>query len=236
MRFLARAGVALLTAATLTASGPVPSKPDDKTIVHVLNRIGFGPRPGDVERVRQIGFTAYIEQQLRPERIPDTTMTARLSSFDTLNKSSRQLADDYFEPAMRARQEAKQEAGKNPSMPDEGKPVRTPEQMEAARKARQVVEELSEQKILRAAFSDRQLEEVMVDFWFNHFNVFAGKGLTQDFLTEYERDTIRPRVLGKFRDLLGATAKSPAMLFYLDNWQRRRGISRTRRMRSSGTP
>ena len=76
-----------------------------------------------------------------------------------------------------------------------------------------------QQKILRAAYSERQLEEVMVDFWFNHFNVFAGKGPTRVYLTEYERDAIRPHVLGKFRDLLQATAESPAMLFYLDNWQ-----------------
>jgi uncharacterized protein (DUF1800 family) len=98
-------------------------------------------------------------------------------------------------------------------------PARTPEQIAAARKSRQVLVELSEQKILRAAFSERQLEEVMVDFWFNHFNVFAGKGATMNHVTSYERDTIRPHVFGKFRDLLGATAKSPAMLFYLDNWQ-----------------
>ena len=89
--------------------------------------------------------------------------------------------------------------------------------MEAQRK-QEVVEELSEQKILRAAYSERQLQEVLTDFWFNHFNVDAGKGATQLYLTEYERDAIRPHVLGKFRDLLGATAKSPAMLFYLDNW------------------
>jgi uncharacterized protein (DUF1800 family) len=81
------------------------------------------------------------------------------------------------------------------------------------------MQELPQQKILRAAYSTRQLEEVMVDFWFNHFNVFAGKGPTRLYLIEYERDTIRPRVLGKFRDLLGAVAESPAMLFYLDNWQ-----------------
>ena len=78
--------------------------------------------------------------------------------------------------------------------------------------------ELSQQKLLRAAYSERQLQEVLVDFWFNHFNVDARKGADRFLLTEYERDTIRPHVLGKFRDLLGATAKSPAMLFYLDNW------------------
>ena len=78
--------------------------------------------------------------------------------------------------------------------------------------------ELSEQKLLRAVYSERQLQEVLTDFWFNHFNVDARKGRDRFLLTEYERDAIRPHVLGKFRDLLGATAKSPAMLFYLDNW------------------
>ena len=97
--------------------------------------------------------------------------------------------------------------------------MRTPEQIEAMKGERQVLIELTQQKILRAAYSERQLEEVMVDFWFNHFNVFAGKGPTRLYLSEYERDAIRPHVFGKFRDLLGATAESPAMLFYLDNWQ-----------------
>lgn len=87
------------------------------------------------------------------------------------------------------------------------------------RAQRSVVAELSQQRLLRAIYSERQLEEVLVDFWLNHFNVFVGKGQVRTYLTEYERDVIRPRVLGRFRDLLGATAASPAMLFYLDNWQ-----------------
>ena len=226
MRSFARTAIAILAATTLTAgsSGPgIPANPDDKTIVHVLNRIGFGPRAGDVERVRQIGLSSYIDQQLHPERIADAGMAARLAGFDTINKSSRQLADEYFVPMLQARQQAKRDAGNDatatPEMKDEGKPRRTPEQMELARKERAVLLELGDQKILRAAYSERQLEEVMADFWFNHFNVFAGKGATQQYLTEYERDAIRPRVFGKFRDLLEATAKSPAMLFYLDNWQ-----------------
>jgi uncharacterized protein (DUF1800 family) len=219
-----RTAIALLAAAALTASSSgsgVPSNPDDKTILHVLNRIGYGARPGDVERVRQRGLAEYIEQQLHPERIADSGMTARLAGFDTLNMSSRQIADEYYMPAVKARLQAKKDAGSDPAAgpgaPD-GRP-RTPERVETARKAREVVAELTQQKILRAAFSDRQLEEVMTDFWFNHFNVFAGKGPTQEYLTEYERDAIRPHVFGKFRDLLEATAKSPAMLFYLDNWQ-----------------
>ena len=236
MRSISRTAVALLAAVTLTAGSPgsaVPSKPDDKTILHVLNRIGYGARPGDVDRVRQIGLAAYIDQQLRPERIADAGMKERLAGFTTLNLSSRQLAEEYYIPALQVRQQVKRAAGSDPAQkpdpampkPDappggnDDKPARTPEQMELARKSREVLGELTEQKILRAAYSDRQLEEVMTDFWFNHFNVFAGKGPTQQYLTEYERDVIRPHVFGKFRDLLGATAQSPAMLFYLDNWQ-----------------
>src|SRR5437879_4908077 len=106
MRSLSRTAVALLAAATLTAGSPgsaVPSKPDDKTILHVLNRIGYGARPGDLERVRQIGLAAYIDQQLHPERINDSAMTARLTGFTTLTMSSRQLAEDYYVPALQAR-------------------------------------------------------------------------------------------------------------------------------------
>ena len=202
----------------------IPAHPDDKTILHVLNRIGFGARPGDIERVRQIGLEAYIDRQLHPERVADAGMSARLTGFATLSKSTREIADEYFIPALRARVEIKKEAAaeaqkKDEPANDKAKPERTPAQMEAQRRQREVLDELSEQKILRAAFSERQLEEVMTDFWFNHFNVFAGKGATQIYLTEYERDVIRPHAFGKFRDLLEATATSPAMLFYLDNWQ-----------------
>jgi uncharacterized protein (DUF1800 family) len=234
MKSIARlaAGFALAVA-TLTAAGAagpaapadtaqrsaVPAKPDDRTILHVLNRTGFGARPGDVERVRQQGLSAYLDRQLQPGTVDDEGMQARLASMATLRLSSRELAGDYFVPAMVARrQNANRQSAPETMTPDAG-PERTPGQMAAARRAREVLVELSEQKILRAAFSERQLEEVMVDFWFNHFNVFAGKGATMTHLTAYERDAIRPHLLGRFRDLLGATAKSPAMLFYLDNWQ-----------------
>ena len=189
------------TAIAQKAAGPVPSSPDDRTIVHVLNRLGFGAAPGDLERVHRMGLQAYIEQQLQPERLADAGMAARLARFETLGKSSRELAEHYFVPAMMDRRRQKGQ------------------QSEAMRAQREVLSELTQQKILRAAYSNRQLEEVMVDFWFNHFNVFAGKGPTRMYLTEYERDAIRPDVFGKFRDLLQATAESPAMLFFLDNWQ-----------------
>src|SRR5689334_21788342 len=102
------------------------------------------------------------------------------------------------------------------AMPDTPKTITSPQ--DARRYGREAVQVLAQAKVMRAVYSERQLEEVLVDFWFNHFNVFAGKGRTSLFIPEYERDAIRPHVLGKFRDLLEATAKSPAMLFYLDNW------------------
>ncbi len=209
--------------ARLTAAGgesAIPEHPDDKTIVHVLNRLGFGPGPGDLERVRRIGLDKYIDQQLRPDTIADTALTSHLAGLDTLTRSSRDLAEDYFMPAQMERRRTQQQASAQPQeSTTDKKDLRTPEQTELMRAERQVFTDLAQQKILRAVYSERQLNEVMVDFWFNHFNVFAGKGLTRNYLTEYERDAIRPHVLGKFRDLLGATAESPAMLFYLDNWQ-----------------
>jgi uncharacterized protein (DUF1800 family) len=208
------------SAVLAATSSAVPKNPDDKAIVHVLNRLGFGPTPSDVDRVRKIGLDKYIDQQLRPETLPDEGMASRLADLDTLTRSSRQLAEDYFLPAQMERRRTKQQAASQPADAATGKrDLRTPAQAELMQGERRVFTDLAQQKILRAAYSERQLNEVMVDFWFNHFNVFAGKGQVRNYLTEYERDAIRPHVLGKFRDLLGATAESPAMLFYLDNWQ-----------------
>jgi uncharacterized protein (DUF1800 family) len=215
-------GTDAVTRAEQRASA-IPRNPDDRTIVHVLNRLGFGPASGDVERVRRMGLAAYIDGQLHPERNADGAIAGRLAHFQTLTKSTRELAQDYFVPALmlrRQQQRLAQPPNGSPQDPEMGKrEMRTPEQLDAIRAERSVLAELSQQKVIRAAYSERQLEEVLVDFWFNHFNVFAGKGQTRLYLTEYERDAIRPHVLGRFRDLLGATAHSPAMLFYLDNWQ-----------------
>ncbi len=208
------------TGVIASASSAVPKNPDDKTIVHVLNRLGFGAAPGDIDRVRKIGLDKYIDQQLRPETLPDAEMTSRLASLDTLTRSSRELAAEYFQPAQMERRRTQQQAANQPAeAATDKRDMRTPAQVELMQGERRVFADLAQQKILRAIYSDRQLNEVLVDFWFNHFNVFAGKGQTRNYLTEYERDAIRPHVLGRFRDLLGATAESPAMLFYLDNWQ-----------------
>jgi uncharacterized protein (DUF1800 family) len=220
----------LLVAAAAGAGGAqgsgtaVPAAADSKTIAHVLNRLGFGPAPGDIDRVRRAGLAAHIERQLHPERIPDARMATRLAGFETLEMSTRQLAEVYYLPALMQRREAKRTenaAAADPEMRPEMREPRkeTRGQPNPEPTQRRMLEELMQQKVLRAAYSERQLQEVMVDFWFNHFNVFAGKGPVGLHLTAYERDAIRPRVFGKFRDLLSAVAESPAMLFYLDNWQ-----------------
>ena len=205
-----------LTIAVLATAGPAArtkaaDQAGDKTIVHVLNRIAFGPRPGDVDQVRAIGIDRYVDQQLHPERVADPAMSARLSGLASIGMSSREIAREYELPQLEARRERKQNARYDQTG---ARPKPGPLQQ----KANGVIVELSEQKVLRAIYSERHLQEVLTDFWFNHFNVDARKGPARFMLTEYERETIRPHVLGRFRDLLEATAKSPAMLFYLDNW------------------
>ena len=175
--------------------------------VHVLNRLGYGPRPGDVDRVLEMGIERYIELQLRPSSIPENPeLERRLAGYPTLAMSAAELFRSYPPPGrVRRRMSVRGDAD-------------TALVRMAGRASYTVVRELSEARLARAIYSERQLQEVMVDFWFNHFNVFARKGQVRYFLSEYERDVIRSNALGRFRDVLGAVAKSPAMLFYLDNW------------------
>jgi uncharacterized protein (DUF1800 family) len=195
--------------------------------IHVLNRLGFGPRPGDVDRVLAMGVRNYIEEQLAPERLPDPAVAESLEQFPTLSMTNAQLFDNYEKPLREARRQAQQEmqaAGSGrtagSSVDVEEKVVERVRRMVPLEKRPQrVLEELAQARIVRAVESQRQLNEVLVDFWMNHFNVFAGKGLDRILLTSFERDVIRPHIWGKFEDLLMATARSPAMLFYLDNAQ-----------------
>ena len=224
--FCAAAGAPVLhlSAEALAEVDASPAPPsDDAAITHVLNRLTYGPRPGDVERVRTMGIQKWIETQLAPARIDNTALEARLTRLETLTLDSQTIQREYSGPAMVERRKRQQE---NPDAvrPEPGAMRNDPNMPrgpvnEAQRKDRQVIADIEEAKLLRAVYSERQLEEVLVDFWFNHFNVFAGKGATRNYVSEYEREAIRPYVLGNFRDMLGATAKSPAMLFYLDNWQ-----------------
>jgi uncharacterized protein (DUF1800 family) len=276
-----------------------------KRAVHALNRLTFGPRPGDVDHVMAIGVDKWIDQQLHPDKIDDSALDARLSPLRTLHMDTREIVENFppeqmiravadgkqslpSDPLKRAVYQAQlaryqdkedrkqhtaiagpdkvtdddrarrqqERAGANQKVeelldmpPDqrmkavlkmspeeqrvmtsslqgdkrdefmEGMNPRQRETIEALNYPQQVVaNELVEGKLLRAIYSNRQLQEVMTDFWLNHFNVFIGKGADHYLLTSYERDVIRPHALGKFEDLLVATAQSPAMLFYLDNW------------------
>ena len=199
---------------------------EEQRIVHLLNRLGYGPRPGDVTRVQQLGINAYIDSQLHPERIADTTVERRLAEFKTLTLTQTELMEIEKESREFRNQIVKQgikrdENGKiDPeSISPEAREMLQNRMESGEMNAREIPRELQEAKLLRAVYSERQLQEVLTDFWMNHFNIFIGKGLDRVFLTSYERDTIRPHIFGKFEDLLTATAESPAMMFYLDNWQ-----------------
>ncbi len=198
------------------AGAPLPLPTTDEAITHALNRLTFGPRPGDVDRVRAMGLQNWIDLQLNPSRTDDGGLTTRLERLATLTLDSQAIQRDYSGPAMMERRE-RQRVNADSEPATAQRPRR--DASDAQRKDRQVIADIEEAKLLRAVYSERQLQEVLVDFWFNHFNVFAGKGATRNYLGEYEREAIRPHVLGNFRDMLEATAKSPAMLFYLDNWQ-----------------
>src|SRR5450432_697599 len=295
-----------------------------KRAVHALNRLTFGPKPGDVEQVMRMGVDKWIDEQLRPEKIDDSALEARLSPFRTLRMHTDEMVENFpprqlikaiedgkesmpsgqvkravyeaqllrYQEKQEKKEEKKQvamnmapavstgeqisDAGPKATMVADDEQARikedrfshnalidelmhlppdmrmkeifqmstadqlafsaslrgdrrdkfleamSPEQREtivALNNPEQVVsEELVQGKLLRATYSERQLQEVMTDFWFNHFNVFIGKDADRFMITSYERDVIRPHALGKFEDLLMATAQSPAMLYYLDNW------------------
>lgn len=185
------------------ASSPHPAAPpppfDEARAVHVLQRLAFGPTARDLAEVRRLGVEGWMEAQLGPGSAPvPPALEAKLQALPTLGMSMEELAQGF--PPKKQREQALLD----------GRELQRPALIGL---------ELSSAKLLRAVESPRQLEEVLVDFWFNHFNVSADKGAVRWMVTSYERDAIRPQVFGRFRDLLGATARHPAMLFYLDNWR-----------------
>lgn len=181
---------------------------------HLLNRLSFGPRPGDIESLLQTGEMRWIDQQLNPQRssLP-AALQSELDRLDTLHLPINTLTAEYQQNLQAI---VAQQADGNTARPAGGG-------MAARNSRRSIIREVayesSRARLLRAIDSPHQLEELMVDFWFNHFNVFIGKGLDRVLVGHYETHAIRPHVFGSFRELLGATAKHPAMLFYLDNAQ-----------------
>jgi len=210
---------------------PIAELTEDEAILHAVNRLGYGPRPGDVDRIRQMGLEKWIDRQLHPESIDDSALDRRLEKYPTLAKSSQRLLEEFPPPNQAAKQEGETKEQYKQELQEKRREAmaqvmdtgddntnKAQEELAKIQGPNRIIAELSMAKLDRAVYSDRQLEAVMEDFWFNHFNVFAGKGADRWMLTSYVRDTIRPHTMGKFQDLLIATAKSPAMLFYLDNW------------------
>jgi len=205
-----------------------PAEPREQTadqqVQQVLNRLAFGPRPGDVATVREMGVDRWIALQLAPDRIDDHVMDSIVAaSYESLDRPTSDVVADYVkgQQALRRTQAQLAQSGDSGGKKDLRAEVlkQNPDLRDQLRRSQRALGELQSAKLARAVGSERQLQEVMTDFWENHFSVFAGKGVTRLFIPAYDRDVIRPHALGKFRDLLGAVAKSPAMLFYLDQWQ-----------------
>jgi uncharacterized protein (DUF1800 family) len=199
--------------ATPALSLPATDLTPDQQVQHLLSRAAFGPSAADVARVKQQGVAAWLDEQLAPGR--DEALETRLSGFPTLKLTVAQAFHSY--PPLQQR--AKELGIDKKTDPEEAKVKLAMLAMENPQALpKELLVEATQAKFLRAADSQRQLEEVLVDFWFNHFNVSAEKGQVRWMVTAYERDAIRPHVYGRFRDLLEATATHPAMLFYLDQW------------------
>ena len=190
----------------------------DQQAAQALNRLTFGPRPAELDRVIAMGTDRWIERQLTPDQIPDATLDAVLQELPVASAPLKELNDScppqgLFLRKLRAAH----------GLPPNAQLAITGDDSIAFKalndRTNRFYNQFQAAKVLRAQMSERQLIEVLTDFWENHFSVFAGKMPTRFTLLEYDRDIIRPRVLGKFRDLLGAVAHSTAMLWYLDNYQ-----------------
>jgi uncharacterized protein (DUF1800 family) len=217
---LAIAGCASRSGPHATAS-PLPAASDagreltaDQQVLQVVNRLAFGPRPGEAAAIREMGVDRWIARQLDPSSIDDRQTDAFVAQFP-----------DYGEPIAKLRREAAEpnKVAAERRKAANGAPMTVADSLairDARRAANRVVQDVQIVRVGRAEMSRRELQEVMTDFWLNHFSVYDGKGgQMRYYLPSFDRDVIRPNALGKFRDLLGAVAKSPAMLFYLDNWE-----------------
>ncbi len=194
----------------------------DERIRQVLNRLSFGARPGDADAVAAMGVDRWIDAQLSPASISDATADAVLASMETQRKQVFELIADHPDPQelqQRFNQRAAQARASGAVVPVSFSGADTMLLRGAQQTTNRLVGQITSAKLVRAVASQRQLQEVMTDFWENHFSVFLGKSPNRYSMLEYDRDVIRPRALGRFRDLLAAVAKSPQMLYYLDNWQ-----------------
>ena len=177
---------------------------EDARILQLARRATFGATQELIAEIRAQGRARWLDQQLAPATITDPALMVRLSAYPSLTMDSAELLASFPQP--------KDATG-----------------MDAIGRPGRVLAEVSSDVVTRAVHARAQLAEVMTDFWLNHFNVYAAEGPTRWSCVEWVRDTIRPHALGRFRDLLRATAQSPAMLYYLDNYLSTAPGARTRR-------
>src|SRR5258706_4824656 len=202
---------------TIAAPSTDRELPADQQIIQALNRLTFGAKPGDILKVRAIGLDKWIDQQLQPEKINDDPMNAFVRNYSALDENQSDLLKQYAEQQQQRREVKRERADTTQAMTAD-EIVQMRQQQQQANSRRQVVTQLQSSRVARAVASERQLQEVMTDFWENHFNIYAAKGAPEPYyLRDFDQNVVRPRALGKFRDLLEAVAQSPAMLFYLDN-------------------
>lgn len=213
---------------------------EDQKIMHVLDRLGFGASPGDIERVKAIGINKYIELQLDPASIDNSVIDRKLQNYEILNMKTSDIFAKYPNPGNLLRMLQGNNRNGRQNQPNQNTAMENDEknqkemQMERQERrkelreiyqkydlkpANQIMTQIQSARIIRATYSERQLEEAMVDFWANHFNVYSKKAATRWFIPSYERDVLRQNALGNFKDLVVGTAQHPAMLFYLDNFQ-----------------
>ena len=229
---------------TANANPSAKSLTEEQKALHVLNRLGFGARPGDVEKVRAMGLQKYIDQQLNPALISDAVAENKVKALDIFGMSTAELFAKYPNPTallqaldgQNRNNQANAENRNAPPAANAAAPQDPGEMTEAEQRERrekvqqlyakydlkapaQIVPQIVANRVLRAVYSERQLQEVMVDFWQNHFNVFSGKAAVRWYIPSYERDVLRKNALGNFKDLVVGTAEHPAMLFYLDNFE-----------------
>lgn len=184
------------------------------SVIHLLQRATYGPRPGDILRVEALGIQAWLDEQMRPGSIESPGLRARLEAFPAASMEIDELLAEY--PPGQILQPVREMVADGSLSQEERRAV---QRQLAERGPGRILGDLVSSRLTRAVYGERQLEEMMNAFWFDHFNVFFGKGAVRWLVGDYERSAIRPHVFGKFEDMVLATARHPAMLFYLDNFR-----------------
>lgn len=233
--------MAVVPEANLSGQDPSGALSSRDSVIHLLQRATYGPLPGDIVRVQTLGIQAWLEEQMRPDAIENAGLEARLEAFPAATMEIEELLAEY--PPGQVLQPVREMVAEGSMSQEERRAV---QRQLTERSPGRILADLVGTRLTRAVYSERQLEEMMNAFWFDHFNVFFGKGAVRWLVGDYERSAIRPHVFGKFEDMVLATARHPAMLFYLDNFrsvapdsslaaqQRRRRMARRDRRGPSG--